>query len=32
MSVYMGWWVEGDESPCCEELNSWNYGQQPVIE
>lgn len=22
----------GGWGPCCEELNSWNYGQRPVIE
>lgn len=32
IGVYLGWWVKWVEGPCCEELNSWNYGQRPVIE
>lgn len=36
MAVNLGQWVEGvgtgGGGPCCEELNSWNYGQRPVIE
>lgn len=32
MGVYLGRWLHGVGGSCCEELNSWNYGQRPVIE
>lgn len=30
--VYLERWMEVVGGPCCEEPNSWNYGQRPVIE